>query len=708
MFAAAKTVDCDLTNSSNLKCFKRNQRRNKKRAAKRALKKAQEVEEETVEEKSGYAAKLIEKSSSATKPAVCQHPEEISAIIATHSNSLPIPRDICTDLLSFLSISDVASFGRCSKNTKEMAENENHWKIRFSSKFPESNLSPISNQEWKRAYKLVSTEAIHKNRCFHTKKTFLETTLGLGLDFTVNPKTKRVDYISSGQDLLSEEAFRVGITTDTFGNQFKLHLPLYFSREHFERVLPAIKKTIVRLCPERKTSQFDPLMVLDVLPKIISTFVVLVADEGVAASKKSFIGLIRVHRLFLALAGAFPIIQYEAIQRLRNFIAHEEARSKSKCRSLGNLLPLLMIVDENKLNWSHIRTVYCDEYLTRSVLWVYKAHQQLERCEDKTPSEVDERLILTREAAQVGMRLNMLTVNILSYLCRGTNGFRSSIYDRFLEQMEPEDLSSFVVPSDHDASTPISRLNFSTFRTMVYAILTVKSWQHYYRLMRLKCPATKDQLAMILRNAAKNSRRKKYHKSGMNYSKIHASGSSSILTKGRKFSASQGLERVVFNDRWTFDSSTIYLDATCLLYKGKKRVATVDYSSRSAENGAILHSGDVMGVKCGTHTIELDLTMLQKDITSCVFVLSAFSSATLFDVKSASISFRDADAETTSAPLCIYNLEAHDKISHLKSVIMCKLYRSDSGVWHVLAIGDSHRGSADDYKPIYDAVQRYL
>ena len=150
------------------------------------------------------------------------------------------------------------------------------------------------------------------------------------------------------------------------------------------------------------------------------------------------------------------------------------------------------------------------------------------------------------------------------------------------------------------------------------------------------------------------------------------------------------------------------MDASFLLYKRQKRFATVDYSEARAQNGAIRHSGDVMTENSGTHTIELDLDRLDKDITACIFVLSAWRNATLFDVRSASISFRDADASPRSSPLCMYNLEAHNKVSHLKSVIMCKLYRTNAGIWHVLAIGDSHPGLVDNYVPIYKAAKRYL
>jgi hypothetical protein len=62
-----------------------------------------------------------------------------------------------------------------------------------------------------------------------------------------------------------------------------------------------------------------------------------------------------------------------------------------------------------------------------------------------------------------------------------------------------------------------------------------------------------------------------------------AYGTSQILSKGQQYSASAGLRRVTFRDFWTFKqgNGTRYLDATCILYKGKKHFRTIDYSHQT-------------------------------------------------------------------------------------------------------------------------------
>ena len=589
-------------------------------------------------------------------------------------------------------------------------------------------------REWKLAYKLTLTHIVDSLRCSYTHKNFFEDVLGVGLDFTVNPKTRRVDYISLSQDLLSDTAWRAQkVRADTFGNELKLFLPLFFSEDHFQRALPALKKTFVRLCPDRSTTRFQPDMVLDVLPKMINTFIVLVADEGVAASRKSFEGMTRVHRLFLALCHQFPCIKTEAVRRLRLFASKEAQRSKAAVPSLGNLLPLLMICDQSQVSWRSVSSAYLSENFDRNVLWVCKAHPKLERPVVESAAEEEERLQLSLEAMTVSSRLLMFHVYVLQSLCKGTTENRANVYDRFFGQLEPEDGVESKEDSDGHLSNPASAdggkeqcqqplamagmaqvkgaapLSFAHFRGEVARILAVDTWPAFFAAVFISCPS-KPALARLLRKSVANSRRRKYHREGMNFASVQSGGTSKLLAKGQQFTAQAGLRLVVFTDVWGFkaDKGNKYLDATCLLYRGKQLAGSVDFSKTAFGGQAVVHSGDVMRHGGGTHTITLDLLALDQDITSCVFVISAYAGATLMDILSPSIAFTDADAGPGAEPLCTYDLDAHDKVSHLTAVVMCKLYRARQGGWHVLAIGDAHRGSASDYGPIHQAVQKLL
>lgn len=121
----------------------------------------------------------------------------------------------------------------------------------------------------------------------------------------------------------------------------------------------------------------------------------------------------------------------------------------------------------------------------------------------------------------------------------------------------------------------------------------------------------------------KNSARKGYYKRGMDFSRIHESGTSKLLAKGEQYSASNTMRRVMFQDHWTFES-TMYLDASCLMYSGKKLISTIDFQNTVQGNDAVVHSGNVMTDSSGTHTIEIDLHAIDQSVPTLVFVLSAY------------------------------------------------------------------------------------
>ena len=661
--------------------------------------------------------------------------EKTQGFSATAEYLLELPADVLSrGVLSYLGPNDLLSLGSCSIHSSKLAGDGYLWKSIVARDFPNSGILPVCDREWQMVYRLVSTNLVERMRCFHTKKTFLEDIIGVGVDFTMNPKTKRVDYIAVSQDLTSSTAFqKQGHRRDVFGNEYKLFLPIYFTNGHFKRALPTIRKTLARLCPERKSTVFCPDMVLDVLPKIVTTFGLLLNDEAISASQKSFEGFTRIHRLFLALSEEYPSIKDEAVRRLNLFINREDCRTKNKLPNLGQILPLLMVVNPNECSWAKIRATYLQETFDRCVLWVCKKHPHLERTtEDKKGAGViesvdrgHERVTLTRKAMDVPLRLIMFHVSFLRTTCWSSVAERSLGYDTyFFKPVLPPscnapsaDGNEVLLDGDEgiaptasvQVQAPSGALSFERFRSQVEIIHNVKTWQKFFNFVGSAGPRSKDDMAKLLRFHVINSRRKKYHKAGMDFSRVHASGSSKLLARGQEYNTTDGLRRVVFEDHWKFQGATKFLDATCIFYSGKKMVKTIDYNNTSGFGGAVQHSGDVMEAQSGTHTINIDLEAVPASITTLVFVLSAWAQATLADIIQPTIKFRNADADPSTDPLCVYDLDSHDKISHLTSVIMCKLYRSSrAGRWHVLAVGDSHRGAADNYGPIYKAVQGIL
>ncbi|KAK9843850.1 hypothetical protein WJX84_001630 [Apatococcus fuscideae] len=189
----------------------------------------------------------------------------------------------------------------CSMNTKRCCQRQRE-------------LTASSAADWEHTYALQATAVMEDLQCFFTKAPFTEQILGVPLRFTTNPKTKVIDYIEAGLDLVSQEAVRhLGVTKTLAGDAIQGFLPLYLTHAHFELVKAgrSLDRALSLLAPEaiapgRKTPSFGNF--LNVMPKMLNTAIVLLMDQGVAASDRALITYCGLHRLFLALAEDFGLL----------------------------------------------------------------------------------------------------------------------------------------------------------------------------------------------------------------------------------------------------------------------------------------------------------------------------------------------------------------------------------------------------------------
>jgi len=623
-------------------------------------------------------------------------------VSARASDLYKLPYDVlCSSVLSFLAPEDLTKFAVCSKQSQRLAEEGYVWKSLFSMKYPLSRLNANVMKDWKLCYLLEHNKTVDSLRCFHTKKTFLDDVMGIPINFTVNPKTRRVDYIHSSLDLMSSTAFFVDkIRTDVWGEKFELWLPLYFTGEHFKRALPMIKAALVKLSPESNSTRFCPTMVLDVLPKLMNTFVVLLTDSGLATSKKTFQGFTAIHRLFLALVHEFPQLQTTITQRLKSFMASPEGRHKHKVPSLGNLIALLTV--SNTVTWEHFKNAYLSESFDRGVLWTCKKYPSLASVHgpNGTPEPVGKetaRIKQTFQAMSVSLRLCMFHVFFLRYLCHGNSEDRANRYDRFFGQWEQESDKR-----ETDNATVVSPYSLSHFQTGVTSIFAVTDWPQFFSHVNNACPP-RQVFGGLLRQAIQNSLNRGYHRNNTNFAQIQASGVSNILRKGQSHSVIGDLEELLFTDSWTFENGTKFLDATCILYSKTRQLEYVDYCHTKSKNGAVAHSGDVMRPNGGSHTITINLRQMPPEVTSIIFVVSGFAGAKLKDILNPAIACTDP---VTGTELCRYDLERHNKVDSQTAVVMCQLYKNKVGNWSVLAIGDSCAGDASRYDPIFSFIKK--
>eukprot|EP00808_Paulinella_micropora_P002087 g70908.t1 len=287
------------------------------------------------------------------------------------ANLLSIPYQVMVGcVISFLDNFSVATLARTSRRLRNLSKEGLFWRDVFKRKYPLSALNPSSIADWKTAY-MIERKEIAESRftCFVNQQSFFETTLGMPVTFTVNPKTRCADYILCHTSLLSQTAYDKGVRRTPADESFSLLLPLYFSDTHFRKALPQIESCLVKLSPQLETRRFHLHMVLSVLPAIMNTFVVLFSDKGLAASKASFQGFMWIHRLFIELVREYGL-EREVESRTHRFIIDPKSRVKQALPSLGNFIPLVSVSEKYK--FCDIAPAYLRESMTRSVLWIAK------------------------------------------------------------------------------------------------------------------------------------------------------------------------------------------------------------------------------------------------------------------------------------------------------------------------------------------------
>ncbi|KAF3905855.1 hypothetical protein AA313_de0207750 [Arthrobotrys entomopaga] len=589
-----------------------------------------------------------------------------------------------------LNARDIVNFSLTCKHIQSFCMDGYFWKSFFQRCYPNSDLVASNLDDWLVAFAQESNFAGSEMKCFASKVSMDEDILGVPVDWTMNPKTKQVDYIYmvDSSDFLSRAAFHDDkVRKTTWNKEFKAWCPMYLTEEHFQRALPDIKEFMVEMCPEYGTRLFTPRMVLDVIPKMMNTLVVLLMDNGESISSKAIEGYFLLHRLFKAMIAEFPQLQVEIDERIRRVAASEDGRVKNALPSLGNFFPLLSVSEKYSWVTPGLSKAIVGEFFDRAVIWTAREHPKIVNVQKFAPKVVepsDRYLGMWLDAGQVSRRLLAFHVRLLYSIQQKQGG---------MDEISTANDLLFGRPP---------RPVVEKFQKTVQKIMTLSTWTEFFDALFVRRP-TKADLTALLQQSVRNSLRKRYHRAGMDFSKIHASGVSRILLKGQSYSVPPNLKKLEMKESWRWESGWggNFLDATCSVFDfNDKFIDEVSYAKQIAFCGdesnrnrtaALRHSGDKIDheVNRGEHTIEVNMEEMGKynNVKSFVFCMSAWSGARLADFKTPEVSLVD---KISKVELATYNFGGtggpnRDK----KSVVMAILYRSKvGGKWDMKAVGD--------------------
>ncbi|GAB4817332.1 hypothetical protein N2152v2_004378 [Parachlorella kessleri] len=650
--------------------------------------------------------------------------------------------DALVQVLLRLEARDVAALGSTCRALKAACSDGEVWRGLLRRSFPGSVLHALALADWRIAYALEANCVLPELRCFFSKATWCDEVLGLPLTFTTNPKTRRVDYLAATcNDLVALAAFQAGLVTkDLEGNAFKAVLPLYITQDHFERAVPYLPGLLRQLAPHRavglKPSAEVPADAwLEVLPSALNTCAVLMCDRGLEVSERALNTYVALHRLMMAVCEHYKL--WEVVdRRIARFLSSEAERSKSQTPSLGNMLPLLAL--SRRYDWRDVLPMILAEAQDRSILWICKSDASLESRLMRGPEAALDPALLKGawEGNKVSRRLFQFHAAFLNLVAR-PGGCT---------------LGAVMHAIDSLYGRPGQGLR-KRFQAETRRILAVESWDDFYSGLGLRTP-TPQQQCRALRLSCQSSLRKKYHRAGMDFSKVQGAGVSAILLKGQSYTAPPGMKAIAVDERWhsARPNHFVFLDASCLIYgsmaavppplrgaaggssswhdycaarsggksftcppiqpggKSLELLGIVDYCSshgaRVGRAGTVAHSGDMVVGDNGQHTITVTLPQLGPAVQALWLTMSAWRGARLSDIDQPYICIKDPATDTELCQYFLEDLSPRQRSQH-SAVVMCCIYRSPAakGQWQVAAVGEVGGGDASNYQPLLEVVQ---
>ncbi len=215
--------------------------------------------------------------------------------------------------------------------------------------------------------------------CFHSKKSWREDCLGLGLRIERNHNSNKITALQAGLDIVSWTAFtHLGVRGGVLANEARwTHwIPLWINPEHGARALPLFRR-VLGFVYCGNVERFQPEWGFELIAKMMNHFIVQVMKGDVFASERALVGYCYFHRWLQVFATSFPEVLAKKVQLVEDFIRSPERRNKSHVPDLGEFLTLISL--DIQYGWDDVKHAYLGECYARNALWIVRAHGHLRK-----------------------------------------------------------------------------------------------------------------------------------------------------------------------------------------------------------------------------------------------------------------------------------------------------------------------------------------
>jgi ubiquitin-protein ligase/Ran GTPase-activating protein (RanGAP) involved in mRNA processing and transport len=339
---------------------------------------------------------------------------------------------------------------------------------------------------------IESPTAVYEDglRCFHSKMGVDETHLGIGLKVTTIARNGEINQCQPILDYISLKSFyKNGIRRSVNGETFGYWMPLYFKNSQKEKTLVLAKKALSFICTNN-SHRFEQKMVGKVILKCISTTIMKIIEQKRHPSVLIIRHLLNFHVLLLMFVREYPEIVQQFDHEIEKFISSEENRIKKNCPNLA--LVMVYLLFSEKYKFEDVVNYLNEEQLDRQVFWILKKIPELE--DDSGTIAVDENRVRVTFSSQIMGYLLVCFYHDYIKILRD----RFKTWGSMLEFME-----SNCCKLDDESENKIQKCFFDSEEN-------IKDYKEYYEHIGVKINDF-DDICKRLKEAVKNSKRKKYH-----------------------------------------------------------------------------------------------------------------------------------------------------------------------------------------------------
>lgn len=279
---------------------------------------------------------------------------------------------------------------------------------------------------------------------------------------------------------------------DPVTKEFSQHVKRVDPRE---RAITLLRHSLSFIARGSAHRELDGDMILEVMPKLIITHMVELANENKHVSILALRRLVNFIRLFRLCIELVPSVMETINERIRQFKDEEDKRVKDFTPSLGDLQALCIISDQYTLK--DILEAYLEEQLDRQAFWIIRTVPELDHTDDKYKNKAvtleDAREEVCFKTGLTGFQITMLFYSLTELL-----------HEKF-----GNDWQAFESSVDDNVGCLDLRVE-NELQAKFKAIQRVDNFQKYYQMVGQDCPDS-EALRQRLHKAISNSKAKRYH-----------------------------------------------------------------------------------------------------------------------------------------------------------------------------------------------------